>query len=62
VLAAFAVHQASTAGLTVAGLAAAVAAYQIALPRRELRARAVDTADGTAQARGNNDSMETQDD
>jgi hypothetical protein len=62
VLAAFAVHQASTAGLTVAGLAAAVAAYLIALPRRELRARAVDTADGTAQARGNNDSMETRDD
>lgn len=32
VLAAFAVHQASTAWLTVAGLAAAVAAYLIALP------------------------------
>nr|MDQ2812520.1 hypothetical protein [Actinomycetota bacterium] len=34
VLAAFAVHQASSAWLTLAGLAAAVAAYLLALPSR----------------------------
>ncbi|MGD0063040.1 MAG: hypothetical protein ABSB76_06335 [Streptosporangiaceae bacterium] len=40
VLAAFAVHQASTVWLTGAGLAAAVAAYLIALPsRRQRRSR-----------------------
>ncbi len=40
VLAAFAVHQASTAWLTGAGLAAAVGAYLIALPsRRQRRSR-----------------------
>ena len=39
VLAAYAVHPSASAWLTVAGLAAAVAAYLIALPRRVSRDR-----------------------